>query len=42
MIYLDASVIAGKKAKASTLYTLNLGHFQAFHRRGDPEVRLPE
>jgi predicted nucleic acid-binding protein len=35
-------LFAAKKAKASTLYTLNLSHFRAFHRRGDPEVRLPE
>ncbi|MBU6302291.1 MAG: PIN domain-containing protein [Verrucomicrobia bacterium] len=35
-------LFAARKAKASTLYTLNLSHFQAFHRRGDPEVRLPE
>jgi len=35
-------LLAAKKAKASVLYTLNFSHFQAFHRRGDPEVRLPE
>lgn len=35
-------LFAARKAKASTLYTLNLSHFQTFHRRGDPEVRLPE
>lgn len=35
-------LFAARKAKASTLYTLNLSHFQAFHRRGAPEVRLPE
>jgi predicted nucleic acid-binding protein len=32
---------AARKAKAEILYTLNLGHFRAFHRPGDPEVRLP-
>lgn len=32
---------AARKAKAETLYTLNLSHFRAFHRPGDPEVRMP-
>lgn len=34
-------LFAAKKAKAAVLYTLNLAHFRAFQRPGDPEVRLP-
>lgn len=35
-------LMAAKKAKASAVYTLNLPHFRAFQRKGDPEVRMPE
>ncbi len=33
---------AAKAAEAETLFTLNLAHFRAFHRPGDPDIRLPE
>lgn len=34
-------LVAAKKAGAARLYTLNLRHFQAFHRPGDPEIIHP-
>lgn len=34
-------LVAARKAKAVRLYTLNLTHFVAFHRPGDPEVVHP-
>ena len=34
-------LIAAKKAGAARLSTLNTRHFQAFHRRGDPEIIHP-
>lgn len=34
-------LIAAKKAGAARLYTLNIRHFQAFHRPGDPEISHP-
>ena len=34
-------LVAAKKAGAKRLYTLNLRHFQAFHRPGDPEIIHP-
>jgi predicted nucleic acid-binding protein len=32
---------AARKANATRLYSLNVRHFQAFHRPGDPEVIHP-
>ncbi|KAB2641260.1 MAG: type II toxin-antitoxin system VapC family toxin [Verrucomicrobia bacterium] len=32
---------AARKAKATRLYTLNVTHFRAFHRAGDPEIIHP-
>jgi predicted nucleic acid-binding protein len=29
------------KAKAARFYTLNIAHFRAFHRSGDPEIAHP-
>jgi len=34
-------LVAARKAKAARLYTLNLSHFRAFHRPGDPEIVHP-
>ena len=34
-------LVAARKAKARTLYTLNVAHFRAFHRPGDPEITHP-
>lgn len=34
-------LMAARKAKAARLYTLNLAHFRAFHRPGDPEIVHP-
>lgn len=32
---------AARKAKAARVHTLNVRHFQAFHRPGDPEIVHP-
>ncbi|MES2598501.1 MAG: PIN domain-containing protein [Verrucomicrobiota bacterium] len=32
---------AARKAKARQFYTLNISHFRAFHRPGDPEIIHP-
>ncbi|MEI6675696.1 MAG: PIN domain-containing protein [Verrucomicrobiota bacterium] len=32
---------AARKAKATCFYTLNVAHFRAFHRPGDPEITHP-
>lgn len=32
---------AARKVRADRLYTLNVRHFQAFHRAGDPEIVHP-
>ena len=32
---------AARKAKATRFYTLNVAHFRAFHRPGDPEITHP-
>ena len=34
-------LVAARKAKAPRLYTLNVAHFRAFHRPGDPEIMRP-
>ncbi len=34
-------LVAARKAKATHLYTLNIRHFKAFLRPGDPEVTHP-
>ncbi len=34
-------LVAARHAKAPRLYTLNLSHFKAFHREGDPEIISP-
>jgi len=34
-------LVAARKARAARFYTLNISHFLAFHRTGDPEVVLP-
>ncbi len=40
-VYDYLHLVAARKAKAQRLYTLNVRHFQAFHRAGDPEIVLP-
>ncbi len=34
-------LVAARKAKAASLYTLNVRHFTSFHRPGDPEIVHP-
>lgn len=34
-------LVAARKAKAARFYTLNISHFRAFHRAGDPEIVHP-
>ena len=34
-------LVAARKAGATRIYSLNLTHFQSFHRAGDPEILLP-
>ena len=34
-------LMAARKAKATRFYTLNLSHFRAFHRHGDPQIVHP-
>ena len=34
-------LVAARKAKADRFYTLNISHFRAFHRAGDPEIVHP-
>lgn len=34
-------LVAARKAKATRFYTLNVAHFRAFHRPGDPEITHP-
>lgn len=34
-------LVAARKTKARRVYTLNIRHFQAFHRQGDPEIAHP-
>lgn len=34
-------LVAARKAKVEKLYTLNISHFRAFHRPGDPEIVHP-
>lgn len=40
-IYDLLHLLAAKKAGAKRLFTLNLSHFQALHRPGDPEIVHP-
>ncbi len=40
-IYDYLHLVAGRKAGADRLYTLNPADFQAFHRLGDPEIVHP-
>jgi predicted nucleic acid-binding protein len=40
-IYDSLHLAAARKAKTSKLATLNLRHYQAFHRSGDPEIFQP-
>lgn len=40
-IYDYLHMVAARKAGATRIYTLNLGDFLAFHRRGDPEPMFP-
>ena len=40
-IYDYLHMAAARKAKARRLCTLNVRHFQAFHRAGDPEIAHP-
>lgn len=35
-------LVAARHIKASRIYTLNLPHFKAFHREGDPEIVSPQ
>ncbi len=34
-------LVAARKAKAVQFFTLNISHFRAFHRAGDPEIVHP-
>ncbi|MEN3942582.1 PIN domain-containing protein [Prosthecobacter sp. SYSU 5D2] len=34
-------LVAARKAKAARFYTLNVAHFRACHRAGDPEIVHP-
>ncbi|MBM4087809.1 MAG: type II toxin-antitoxin system VapC family toxin [Planctomycetes bacterium] len=34
-------LVAARKGKAERLYALNISNFRAFHRDGDPEIRIP-
>ena len=34
-------LVAARKARATRFYTLNISHFNAFHRTGDPEIMHP-
>ncbi len=34
-------LVAARKAKAARFHTLNVSHFRAFHRPGDPEIVHP-
>jgi hypothetical protein len=34
-------LVAARKARAAALYTLNVSHFRAFRRAGDPEIIHP-
>lgn len=34
-------LVAARKAGAKRFYTLNISHFRAFHRTGDPEIVHP-
>ncbi len=40
-IYDYLHLVAARKARATRLFTLNIRHFQAFHRSGDPEIVHP-
>jgi predicted nucleic acid-binding protein len=40
-IYDYLHLMAARKAGAARFYTLNVSHFQAFHRPGDPEIVHP-
>jgi predicted nucleic acid-binding protein len=40
-IYDYLHLVAARKAKAETLYTLNVSDFEAIWRKGDPEVKCP-
>lgn len=40
-VYDYLHLVTARKARVQRLYTLNLRHFQAFHRPGDPEVAHP-
>lgn len=40
-VYDYMHLVAARKGKAETLYTLNLADFQHLHRESDPEVRRP-
>lgn len=40
-IYDYMHLVAARKARAEFFYTLNTGHFLAFWREGDPEIRRP-
>ncbi|MDQ8191875.1 PIN domain-containing protein [Roseibacillus persicicus] len=41
-IYDFLHLVAARKAKSEFMVTLNLRHFQAFWREGDPMIRHPE
>ena len=40
-IYDYLHLAAARKAGADRFYTLNMRHFEAFHRTGDPEIAHP-
>lgn len=40
-IYDYLHLAAARKAKVKRLFTLNVSHFRAFHRAGDPEIAVP-
>ena len=40
-VYDYMHLIAARKAKVDTLYTINLSDFRQLYREGDPEIRCP-
>ncbi len=40
-VYDFMHLVAGRKAAASVIYTLDVSNFLAFRREGDPEIRRP-
>lgn len=41
-VYDYLHLVAARKARVDALYTLNIKHFRALARAGDPQILLPE